>query len=491
MYLNKSQLDGSSGQSSEFSNGSKFNLDLANYEKYPAFSKVRDFLLASRAFSLFRSNLRDFVHPTFKSKLFQEVERWQEWNQSIESDILPLTMYTALRLRTLIVELADVAPRQIQANYGIDIGLLDGMKNLIENRTGTSWDWWPLQRPLSILAPDHARISWICACGERRWEDVPRRFATQLTRIHEAMPLPPTQATSDEPSEQETTSPTIPTTETRDPGKRQSGLRTPPPQISRETTLTPLSPPETQLPSGSASHNTASTSANVKSSKRVLLGVATSQDLGLAQMHVQNYRDDDFFRELKKRYNGLRGLLRRTMSIWVYSYCDFAKFEKIDENEFVLLGPGIPEAGNLAYEYNPRPMEIIPPVSPHEFRRRYYACHKRCSTTSGNILCILGIRQCRRPCKRSQEALGRIPKRIWVLEEGGDARETFWGLHAREEISFFRVATYHFLILLPPFVFWFLWLFWWGHSGDLQNASVPFMGALGVISLFWFPLIQR
>jgi hypothetical protein len=47
------------------------------------------------------------------------------------------------------------------------------------------------------------------------------------------------------------------------------------------------------------------------------------------------------------------------------------------------------------------------------------------------------------------------------------------------------------LILLPPLIFWFLWLFQWGHSGDLQNASVPFLSALGLISLFWFPLINK
>jgi len=36
-----------------------------------------------------------------------------------------------------------------------------------------------------------------------------------------------------------------------------------------------------------------------------------------------------------------------------------------------------------------------------------------------------------------------------------------------------------------------MWLFAWDHPGDLQNASAPFLSVLGLISLFWFPLIAK
>ena len=81
-----------------------------------------------------------------------------------------------------------------------------------------------------------------------------------------------------------------------------------------------------------------------------------------------------------------------------------------------------------------------------------------------------------------------MPKRLWPLEIGGNARETFWGLYVVENISFLRVAVFHAVVIVPAVVFWFLWLFYWGHGGDLQNASVPFLCALGVVSLFWYPL---
>jgi hypothetical protein len=133
----------------------------------------------------------------------------------------------------------------------------------------------------------------------------------------------------------------------------------------------------------------------------------------------------------------------------------------------------------------------VTPVSKYEFRRRFYSCQSRCSTANSRLLCSLLSHKCKRLCRRSQEAVDRIPKMIWKLEESGDAREIFWGLYGRERISFLMVSIYHFLILLLSFIFWLLWLFWWNNSGDLQNASVPFLTALGLISLFWFPLIKK
>jgi hypothetical protein len=66
-----------------------------------------------------------------------------------------------------------------------------------------------------------------------------------------------------------------------------------------------------------------------KDTKYVLLGVKTGEYLHLAQISVQNYRDDQFFHELRVRYNELRGVLSRYFSIWGYSHCDFIKVFRI------------------------------------------------------------------------------------------------------------------------------------------------------------------
>jgi hypothetical protein len=44
---------------------------------------------------------------------------------------------------------------------------------------------------------------------------------------------------------------------------------------------------------------------------------------------------------------------------------------------------------------------------------------------------------------------------------------------------------YNILCFLPSFVFGLLWLFSWGHDGDLQNASVPLSISAALLSLFW------
>lgn len=93
--------------------------------------------------------------------------------------------------------------------------------------------------------------------------------------------------------------------------------------------------------------------------------------------------------------------------------------------------------------------------------------------------------QCRVPRRSSQDAIARIPKRISALEPEGPGREYFWGIHAVESVSFFVIMVYHILLLVPPLLFWFLWLFAWDHEGDLQNASIPFMAAVTVLATIW------
>lgn len=126
----------------------------------------------------------------------------------------------------------------------------------------------------------------------------------------------------------------------------------------------------------------------------------------------------------------------------------------------------------------------MPPISQHEFQRRFYFCYKPSS------LCRF-LHKCKKPCRPSSEAIDRIPKRTGPFEEAGDGREYFWGILAVEKVSFIVVAYYHAVIFLGPFVFYFLWLFYWNHSGDMQNGSTPLAIVLGLLSLLWFPLIHK
>ena len=220
----------------------------------------------------------------------------------------------------------------------------------------------------------------------------------------------------------------------------------------------------------------------------VLLSVNHGDNLRLAQLSVQGHTDDQFFSLLRAQYYRLRGFIRRYFSIWHYDHCRFMKFVKYDHEEIDTLEPSMPDPHDLQYRYCPKPVDHMPPISAREFRHRFYACPTDCCQR--RRLIPSGLRtfhRCKRPCRRSLAALDRIPKKESSVEQSGDSREVFWGIQAVEEPSFAAICIYHILILLAPLTFWFLWLLYWGHRGDLQNASVPFLTVLTLLSLFWMP----
>jgi hypothetical protein len=136
-----------------------------------------------------------------------------------------------------------------------------------------------------------------------------------------------------------------------------------------------------------------------------------------------------------------------------------------------------PNVSNPDYEFNPRPIGYVPPIAKEEFYHRFYTCYRPRPL-------LHWFHKCRKICK-SREALNLFPKWIFFLEEGGDTREEFWGIYARERPSFLILLIYNTLCLIPSLVFLFLWLFRWGHSGDLQNASLPLTLTGTPLSILW------
>jgi hypothetical protein len=141
------------------------------------------------------------------------------------------------------------------------------------------------------------------------------------------------------------------------------------------------------------------------------------------------------------------------------------------------------------YQYIPRPRKAtdpMPPIDPHEFETRFHSCyrggrrHKHILTSCNKNLCRL-----------DDDSLERIPKRTKSLAVGIPKRGYFWGLHARENISFWMVALYNILLLVSPFIFWICWLLVWHHPGDLQNASIPTTVAIALLPMFWLHVMTN
>ncbi|KAK0706094.1 hypothetical protein B0T26DRAFT_788486, partial [Lasiosphaeria miniovina] len=199
--------------------------------------------------------------------------------------------------------------------------------------------------------------------------------------------------------------------------------------------------------------------------------------------------DEEFFQALRATYCQMRGWFRRLFSFRVYHHCEFAHVERIGVDAYVPsdLRPSFPDPSDAAYAFAPKPPKPVPPINAHEFKRRFYACprldpHIRYLPGSGHT--------CARYTGVSG-ALGRIPKRDAPLSTRAPDREVVWGLVAVECPSLARVFAYHVLALAGPFAFWVVWQTKLGHGDDWQNASIPFAVVCVLLSMFWFPLLQK
>lgn len=136
-----------------------------------------------------------------------------------------------------------------------------------------------------------------------------------------------------------------------------------------------------------------------------------------------------------------------------------------------------PDVSKTEYAFLPRPMDPDPPITKHEFNKRYYNICDNPSTWHRH--------KCLRYCTTGGHALALLPKRLHPLERGYDKREVFWGIFAQERRAFIWVLAYFLLLLAFSIVFFFLWLTVMGHSGDLQGASVPITLVIGLFGCFF------
>jgi hypothetical protein len=101
------------------------------------------------------------------------------------------------------------------------------------------------------------------------------------------------------------------------------------------------------------------------------------------------------------------------------------------------------------------------------------------------ILEMAYLHRCSHFCPSTIDRVDRIPKRTIPLEFEAQGQEEAWGLHAIEYVNLVHVVVYHIVMLAGPLIFWGLWLWYWGHKADLQNATVPLVCMIPVLSFFW------
>ncbi|KAF3810224.1 hypothetical protein GCG54_00002680 [Colletotrichum gloeosporioides] len=202
-----------------------------------------------------------------------------------------------------------------------------------------------------------------------------------------------------------------------------------------------------------------------------------------------------FSEGLRRGYRQLRGFWRYWFSIYKFSHCDFFEFEKFCSSTFSDLGPGLPPEEypyTEDYFYKPRPARSKTPISPKEFEHIYYHYRKTSAVrinTGYQPFTVMAQapfywpRFFRQPPPLLQhqidgnlptDTVPKIPQRLTHFDELSNSRETFWGLHAREQISAVMVSIYTLLALMPWFAFCFVYIFGLGgNEVDIQNATTP------------------
>lgn len=221
----------------------------------------------------------------------------------------------------------------------------------------------------------------------------------------------------------------------------------------------------------------------------------------------------DFSNNLRRGYRQLRGFWRYWFSIYKFSHCDFFEFEK-----FCLLGisdikKGLPPDESPykeEYFYEPRPATSKTPISPKEFKHIYYYYRK---TSAAEIdvwykpFTLMGQAPFYWPRFFKQlpplfqkqidgslptDTVPKIPQRLTRFDEPSNNRETFWGLHAREQISAMMVLLYALLAFMPSLAFCFVYWFGLGDKQpDMQNATTPLTISLTTFGLFMAYLVKH
>ncbi|KAI1213919.1 uncharacterized protein F4807DRAFT_409698 [Annulohypoxylon truncatum] len=431
----------------------------------PHLDQLGQFITGSIAYKVLRRRLHEFVHPSLRSRLRHLLEMWSRNDHKYHAYVAPY------RLLDLAAELQYINPHEIRFETGEKPKympqIIGHCQSTIENWTGEHWDWSPLPRFARPLKDGEARICWECTCGEKRHVEVPLVFFKRLQSIIRSLPrttqLPLTQIHGGSSGLASTSNNQSQAT----PPQQNQGH-----QQSARSHSTNAAQSGAQLQAALSNTNTLS--------YRVILTVKRGIEYKIAQIGVINgLCCQEFFSALKKDYFRLRGFIRAWFSIWRYSHCDFYRCEKFDDHQFVPIKKNaFPEVMNTDYEYRPRPMDLIPPISEHEFATRFYACHKSQSRYHWYHKCkALGL--------HSTDILDFFPKKMTELEEAGNKREVFWGIYAREMISLRWVIAYHVVCALPPLVFFGIRILPAGYATDLQNPSVPLTMMFGMLSLFW------
>ena len=126
------------------------------YESLTELSRVKQFLVSGNAFAILRESLRDFINPSFQTRLIELIDKY--WRLENKED----RFCRNGDQHSLIAELLDTDPSSIGWTGRDTASWSDILKWKFEGWTREKWDWWPFKPPQRRLRPGEARLHWTC-----------------------------------------------------------------------------------------------------------------------------------------------------------------------------------------------------------------------------------------------------------------------------------------------------------------------------------------
>ncbi|KAK6430410.1 hypothetical protein LTR95_013433 [Oleoguttula sp. CCFEE 5521] len=374
----------------------------------------------------------------------------------------------------------------------VKVSFQDRLKHWTERIMGETWHWWPLISPVYDLDAGHERVSWSYPCGGSDYVDVPDQSAKALRNLFDysslfLQPLGPLDAypwsTGTEREIVTAATNPIPTSSTACSASLTSGSGAANAQSNKLVISggpsAGLNKPLFQSPSVGSGSTAPQNKFDAKRDPRYLyfcveLDVfSTAFRYPVIETHIFDH-DPQFFGKLKEEYLRARGWLRETFSWWRYDHCDFYRFQKFASHLSEPVANDFPADTDTDYDFQPSPLKpphFRPPHGPilkSEYRHRYYS-----SCTSCHSWHVLHQQRKNAYNHADTSRLNVLPKRKEPVDMTDSESEVFWGIIARERRGFAWVLAYASLANTPGLLFFFLWLFQWGHASDLQNAAIP------------------
>ncbi|KAF2164064.1 hypothetical protein M409DRAFT_56787 [Zasmidium cellare ATCC 36951] len=506
-------------------------------------AKHRMGLQKSNAYRTLKRRVIEFIHRPHQCRVIKAIG-----SNAVDSDGTQLSPDRAWDLGR---DISWTPVHLIRISFDDSLAFSDHIKGLIEDSLGETWDWWPLKQRKRPLRPGYMRLFWPSpyevSSGDDHYIDITSDAAQRLQKLlhfaHNAETARHEEDTAPVLSKGANTLfqhvSAICSHAVNNLLNTGTPARPPPAHISSTASGAGSSSNHSDinssgkqaLPAQSAGLNTPGAAAPqspnlpqpqaptvaLPPDRHVFLCVKRGSSHRFCDMQIHTMSNDgDFFQALKKNYVEARGTFLGYFSWWRYDKCDFyqvsciqlangkgiqlltlsspSQFQKYDINAGAPCSLSYPPQSRTDYDFTPRvpiPSPPAGPISAHEFRGRFYKSSQHPFGWYLDFLQRLAAPgKAKMRIRDARDAIALLPKRAKCLEMDDGKRELFWGLYARERRGFAWVLAYGLLCNIPAIIFFFLWLFRWGHGADLQNASVPLTMSIS-LSLFFLAMLRE